>query len=194
MRDFDGLVSAVVVLGQTCEFPPDHPLESLPAEAPIAMFRSRVYTYYDTFGGCHGCIAAVTFCYQPGNKTGEEELMIIQIRKNGNGNVEDNYTVIVRPEEDRGNNCLERYNLGQGFCCVQQNLSESFKVEHMLWYFSLHILEGSVPEGSSALVRHRTETVDNTSQTHLNGMSILEDVYKPYLFFIIDPNAGMLSL
>ena len=73
-------LSAVVVMGETCQFPPDHPIQNLTVgqTVPVTeMERYHVYIYDRTFGDCRGCVRSLTFCYKPGSSN---ELMTVEIR------------------------------------------------------------------------------------------------------------------
>ena len=60
--------SAVVVSGQLCQFPSDHPIQDLESGGTVPvleMGNNHVYIYTDQFGSCHGCVRSLRFCYRP---------------------------------------------------------------------------------------------------------------------------------
>ena len=173
--------SAVVVSGELCEFPSDHPIQDLESGVAVPvqlMENNRVYIYTDQFGSCHGCVRSLRFCYLPNS----DELMTIEIR-NAGGGLQDSHIVTVDSTNDR-TNCAERYSLITAFCCVEQMLTEPFVMETPNRHYRLRF--GGVP---SLLLSHQTETVAGR-QEGLNGGVIEGDVYKPLFYFTIDPDDG----
>ena len=171
--------SAVVVSGQLCQFPSDHPIQVLESGGTVPvqeMQNNRVYIYTDWFGSCHGCVRSLRFCYKPVG----DEFMTIEIRTPGGGGL---HIVTVDSTNDR-TNCAERYSLGQVDCCVEQILTEPFVVGNQTFHYRLRF--GNV---ASLLLRHQTETVAGR-QEGLNGEVIEGDVYKPLFYFTIDPDDG----
>ena len=78
------ICSAVVVSGELCEFPSDHPIQVLESGEAVPvqqMGNNHVYIYTDQFGSCHGCVRSLRFCYGPIG----DELMTIEIRNAGGG-------------------------------------------------------------------------------------------------------------
>ena len=60
--------SAVVVSGELCEFPSDHPIQDLESGGTVPvqlMDNNRVHIYTDWFDSCHGCVRSLRFCYRP---------------------------------------------------------------------------------------------------------------------------------
>ena len=173
--------SAVVVSGELCQFPSDHPIRDLESGVTVPvqqMLNNRVYIYTDQFGDCHGCVRSLRFCYQPHS----DELMTIEIR-NPVGALRDSHVVTVNSTNDM-TNCAERYSLSPAFCCVEQILTEPFVVGNHNWHYQLRF--GNV---QSLLLRHQTETVAGR-QEDLNGGVIQNIVYKPLFYFTIDPDNG----
>ena len=173
--------SAVVVSGQLCEFPSDHPIQDLESEVAVLvqqMGNNRVYIYTDQFGSCHGCVRSLRFCYLPNS----DELMTIEIRSPG-GVLQDSHVVTVDSANDR-TNCAERYSLNTAYCCVEQMLTEPFVVGSQNWHYRLRF-----DNVASFLLRHQTETVAGR-QEGLNGGVIQDTVYKPLFYFTIDPDDG----
>ena len=176
------MYSAVVVSGELCEFPSDHPIQDLESGGTVPvqeMENNRVYIYTDQFGNCSGCVRSLRFCYLPNS----DELMTIEIR-NPVGALRDSHIVTVDSTNDR-TNCAERYSLDPAaYCCVEQMLTEPFVVgSHNLHY---RLRFGNVP---SLLLSHQTETVAGR-QEGLNGGVIQGTVYKPLFYFTIDPDDG----
>ena len=170
------MCSAVVVSGELCEFPSDHPIQVLESgvDVPVEeMLNNKVYIYTDQFGSCHGCVRSLRFCY----RSRMDELMTIEIRNPG-GVLQNSHIVTVDPA-----NCAERYSLGHTDCCVEQMLTEPFVVGNNFHYW---LRFGNV---ASLLLRHQTETVAGR-QEGLNGGVIEGDVYKPLFYFTIDPDDG----
>ena len=117
------MCSAVVVSGELCEFPSDHPIQDLESRVAVPvqeMQINRVYIYTDQFGSYHGCVRSLRFCYGPIG----DELMTIEIRCPG-GVLKESHIVTVESTNDR-NNCAERYSLNHTDCCVEQTLTEPF--------------------------------------------------------------------
>ena len=173
--------SAVVVSGQLCEFPSDHPIQALESGGTVPVLempQNHVYIYTDQFGSCHGCVRSLRFCYSPNMN----ELMTIEIRSPG-GVLRDSHVVTVDSTNDM-TNCAERYSLDPAFCCVEQMLTEPFVVGNQTLHYWLSF--GNV---ASLLLRHQTETVAGR-QEDLNGGVIEGDVYKPLFYFTIDPDDG----
>ena len=170
------ICSAVVVSGELCEFPSDHPIQDLESGVTVEMENNRVYIYTDWFDSCHGCVRSLMFCYKPVG----DELMTIEI---GNNGLSTSHTVTVDSTNDR-TNCAERYSLGQVDCCVEQMLTEPFVVGNHNWHYRLRFVNVA-----SHLLRHQTETVAGR-QEDLNGGVIEGDVYKPLFYFTIDPDDG----
>ena len=177
------MCSAVVVSGQLCEFPSDHPIQVLESGGTVPveeMGNNRVFIYTDQFGSCHGCVRSLRFCYGPIG----DELMTIEIRNNGGGvGLSTSHTVTVDSTNDR-TNCAERYSLDHAYCCVEQILTGPFVVGYQNLHYRLRF--GNV---ASLLLRHQTETVAGR-QEGLNGEVIEGDVYKPLFYFTIDPDDG----
>ena len=179
--------SAVIAVGERCEFPANNPIQDLESGETVpteSMYHDLVYVYTDTFGNCNGCVRSINFCYRPGNAQ-SEELMTIEIRNNGNQMVA-SYTVTANAENDR-NNCAERYSLSHTDCCVEQILTESFYIPNSGRRYALRI---SNP--SSSLLRHQTATANGFIE-HLNRQSMSGSVYKPLFYFTIDPSDGRFS-
>ena len=179
------LFSAVAVLGEICQFPPDHPVQDLESGETVQtqiLDHSRVYIYNDTFGNCHGCVRSVRFCYRLGS-TESEGLMTIEI---GNG-PRATHTVTVNSTHDRAN-CGARYSLDFAECCVEQMLTESFVVQSPDWNYALRIFNPS-----SSLLRHLTETVHG-QQKDLNGVPNEDPLYNPLFYFTIDTSDGRLIM
>ena len=175
------MCSAVVVSGELCEFPSDHPIQDLESGGTVpveAMVNNRVFIYTDQFDSCHGCVRSLRFCYRPFG----DELMTIEIRNLGGG-LQDSHIVTVDSTNDR-TNCAERYSLNHVYCCVEQILTEPFVVGNDNLHYRLRI--GNT---ASLPLRHQTETVAGR-QEHLNGEVIEGDVYKPLFYFTIDPDDG----
>ena len=177
------MYSAVVVSGELCEFPSDHPIQDLESGGTVPlqqMLNNRVHIYNTSFGSCHGCVRSLRFCYRPFG----DELMTIEIRNgSGGGGLRDSHVVTVDSTSDR-TNCAERYSLDQADCCVEQILTEPFVVGNQTFHYWLRF--GNV---ESLLLRHQTETVAGR-QEGLNGGVIEGDVYKPLFYFTIDPDDG----
>ena len=60
--------SAVVVSGELCEFPSDHPIQDLESGGTVPvqlMDNNRVHIYTNWFDSCHGCVRSLRFCYRP---------------------------------------------------------------------------------------------------------------------------------
>ena len=172
--------SAVVVSGQLCEFPSDHPIQDLESGGTVPvqeMDNNRMYIYTDQFESCHGCVRSLRFCYSPNS----DELMTIEIRSPG-GVLRDSHVVTVDSTNDR-TNCAERYSLITAYCCVEQMLTEPFVVGSQNLHYRLRI--GNV---ASLLLRHQTETVAGR-QEDLHGTTTVP-VYKPLFYFTIDPDDG----
>ena len=172
------MCSAVVVSGELCQFPSDHPIQILESEVAVPveeMENNRVYIYTDQFGNCSGCVRSLRFCYKPNMN----ELMTIEIGNNGDG-LSASHIVTVDSTNDM-TNCAERYSLNHFYCCVEQMLTEPFVVGHKNWHYRLRF--GNV---ASLLLRHQNETVAGR-QEGLNGA-----VYKPLFYFTIDPDDGRL--
>ena len=177
------MCSAVVVSGQLCEFPSDHPIQDLESGVAVpvqVMDNNRVHIYNTSFGSCHGCVRSLRFCYRPHS----DELMTIEIRNPGNGagggGLQASHIVTVHATNDR-TNCAERYSLNHTDCCVEQMLTEPFVVGNQNLHYWLRF--GNV---ASLLLRHQTETVAGR-QEGLNGGVIQNTVYKPLFYFTIDP-------
>ena len=173
--------SAVVVSGELCEFPSDHPIQDLESGVAVPvqqMPQNRVYIYTNQFDSCHGCVRSLRFCYLPNMN----ELMTIEIRIPG-GVLQASHIVTVDSTNDR-TNCAERYSLDHLYCCVEQILTEPFVVRSQNWHYWLRF--GNVP---SLLLRHLNETVAGR-QEDLNGGVIEGTVYKPLFYFTIDPDNG----
>ena len=103
--------SAVVVSGELCEFPSDHPIQDLESGVAVPvqqMDNNRVYIYTDTFDSCHGCVRSLRFCYRPNMN----EFITIEIRTPGNGGdggvFQASHVVTVDSTNDM-TNCAERY-------------------------------------------------------------------------------------
>ena len=178
------LFSAVAVLGEICQFPPDHPVQDLESGEAVQtqiLDHSRVYIYSDTFGSCHGCVRSVKFCYRLGSLE-SEDLMTIEI---GNG-PRATHTVTVNSTRD--SNCGARYSLDFAECCVEQMLTESFVVQSPDWNYALKIFNPT-----SSLLRHLTETV-NGQQKDLNGVPNEAPLYNPLFYFTIDTSDGRLAM
>ena len=170
--------SAVVVSGELCEFPSDHPIQDLESGGTVLvleMSNNHVYIYTDQFDSCHGCVRSLRFCYKPNMN----ELMTIEIRSPG-GVLQNSHVVTVDSTNDI-TNCAERYSLDPAFCCVEQILTEPFVVGSQNWHYLLRI--GNT---ASLLLNHQTETVAGR-QEDLNGGVIQNTVYKPLFYFTIDP-------
>ena len=179
------MYSAVVVLGELCEFPADHPIRDLAAGQTVPVQpidNNRVHVYTDQFGDCHGCVRALNFCYSP---NAQKEVMTVEIRTPGTILV--THTVTVNSTNDLYN-CAQRYTLNTPFCCVEQTLTEPFVVASQNRHYALRI--GNT---ASLLLRHSTETV-NGRQEHHNGMTMSGPVHKPLFYFIIDPSDGRLPV
>ena len=166
-----------------CEFPSDNPIQDLMQDADQVQAQvignRRTYVYTDVFGSdCVGCVRTLNFCYQTGDAE-SEELMTIEIRGPGQSGVRGSYTVMVNSMKDRAN-CPQNYNLGHDFCCVEQNLSESLKVENQHNFYALKI-----PNTQSMLLRS-TQMVNGHWIDH-NGNETQGSVYKPLFYFVIDP-------
>ena len=175
------MCSAVVVSGQLCQFPSDHPIQDLESGGTVPvleMLNNRVYIYTDQFGSCQGCVRSLRFCYQPQT----DEFMTIEIR-NAGGGLQDSHVVTVDSTNDM-TNCAERYSLNSAYCCVEQMLTEPFVVGSQNLHYWLRF--GNV---ASLLLRHQTETVAGR-QEGLNGEVIEGDVYNPLFYFTIDPDDG----
>ena len=176
------MYSAVVVSGELCEFPSDHPIQVLESGGTVPvqlMDNNRVYIYTDQFGSCHGCVRSLRFCY----KHQTDEFMTIEIRNPGGG-LRDSHNVTVDSTNDR-TNCAERYSLDpSAYCCVEQMLTEPFLVGNHNLHYRLRF--GNV---ASLLLRHQTETVAGR-QEGLNGGVIQNIVYKPLFYFTIAPDDG----
>ena len=173
--------SAVVVSGELCEFPSDHPIQDLESGETIPvqqMLNNRVYIYTDQFDSCHGCVRSLRFCYRPNSVS--DELMTIEIGNAGGGLI-DSHIVTVDSTNDI-TNCAERYSLNSVFCCVEQILTESFVVGNN-WHYRLRF--GNV---ASLLLRHQTETVAG-EQEDVHGTTTVP-VYKPLFYFTIDLDNG----
>ena len=174
--------SAVVVSGELCEFPYDHPIQVLESGGTVPvqfMENNRVYIYTDQFGSCHGCVRSLRFCYRPQT----DEFMTIEIRTPGGSGLQDSHIVTVDSANDM-TNCAERYSLDPAYCCVEQMLTEPFVVGNQNLHYWLRF--GNV---ASLLLRHLNETVAGR-QEDLNGGVIEGDVYKPLFYFTIDPDDG----
>ena len=173
--------SAVVVSGELCEFPSDHPMQALESGETVPvleMENNRVYIYTDQFESCHGCVRSLRFCYLPNS----DELMTIEIRSPG-GVLRDSHIVTVDAANDIAN-CADTDGLDHAFCCVEQILTEPFVVGSQNWHYRLRF--GNV---ASLLLRHQNETVAGR-QEDLNGGVIEDTVYKPLFYFTIDPDDG----
>ena len=177
------MCSAVVVSGQLCEFPSDHPIQDLESGGTVpveVMGNNRVFIYTGQFESCQGCVRSLRFCYQPSS----DELMTIEIGNNGGGGgLSTSHTVTVDSTNDR-TNCAERYSLITEYCCVEQMLTEPFVVGNHNLHYRLRF--DNVP---SLLLRHLNETVAGR-QEDLNGGVIEGDVYEPLFYFTIDPGDG----
>ena len=176
-------LSAVVVMGETCQFPPDHPIQNLTAGqmVPVTeMERHRVYIYNRTFGDCRGCVRSLTFCYKPGST---DEPMAIEIRNPQNDRIHTNHTVRVDVINDFYY-CAERYNLSSNYCCVNQELTAPFMVQEDRKYAL-----NSGNTGSPLLHQN-----DNVSGTLLDwhGSHLADTLYKPLFYFTIDSSSGRL--
>ena len=173
--------SAVVVSGELCEFPSDHPIQDLESGVAVPvqlMDNNRVHIYTDWFDSCHGCVRSLRFCYRPFG----DELMTIEIGNSGSVLI-DSHVVTVDSTNDI-TNCAERYSLDTVYCCVEQMLTEPFVVGSQNWHYRLRY--GNV---ASLLLRHQTETVAGR-QEGLNGGVIQNTVYKSLFYFTIDPDDG----
>ena len=175
--------SAVVVSGELCEFPSDHPIQVLESGGTVPvleMLNNRVYIYTDWFESCRGCVRSLRFCYRPFG----DELMTIEIRNPGGGDgLSASHIVTVDSTNDM-TNCAEQYSLGHTDCCVEQILTEPFVVGNDNLHYQLRF--GNV---ASLLLRHQTETVAGR-QEGLDSGVIEDDVYKPLFYFTIDPDDG----
>ena len=170
------MYSAVVVSGELCEFPSDHPIQDLESGGTVPvqlMGNNRVHIYNTSFGSCHGCVRSLRFCYRPYG----DELMTIEIRNHG-GVLKESHIVTVDSTNDR-TNCAERYSLNHTDCCVEQILTEPFVVGNQNWHYRLRI--GNV---ASVILRHQTETVAGR-QEDVHGTTTVP-VYKPLFYFTID--------
>ena len=180
------ICSAVVVSGELCQFPSDHPIQDLESGGTVPvleMDNNHVYIYTDQFGDCHGCVRSLRFCYRPQM----DEFMTIEIKNPGNGGgggvLQASHDVTVDSTNDR-TNCAETYSLDPAFCCVEQILAEPFVVGNQNLHYRLRF--GNV---ESLLLRHLNETVAGR-QEDLNGGVIQNTVYKPLFYFTIDPDDG----
>ena len=175
--------SAVVVSGQLCEFPSDHPIQVLESGVAVPvqqMDNNRVYIYTDTFDSCHGCVRSLRFCYRPNMN----ELMTIEIRNAGGGVLQASHNIVTVDSTNDRTNCAERYSLDHAYCCVEQMLTEPFVVGSQNLHYRLRF--GNV---ESLLLRHLNETVAGR-QENLHGGVIQNTVYKPLFYFTIDPDDG----
>ena len=179
------LFSASLVLAEYCQFPADHPIQDLESGDTVRvqiLDSRRVYIYTDSFDDCRGCVRSIKFCYSAG--IGDNvELMTILV---GN-DPRESHRVIVNSTHDRGN-CGQRYSLGLGDCCVEQILTESFVISSQSRHYALRIRN---PPASP--LRHQSKTVAGEI-VDLNGNPILEPVYQPLFYFVIDPSDGMSSV
>ena len=177
------ICSAVVVSGELCEFPSDHPIQDLESGGTVPvleMDNNHVYIYTDQFDSCHGCVRSLRFCYLPNSN----EFMTIEIRNSGGGNgFQANHVVTVDSTNDR-TNCAERYSLDRAYCCVEQMLTEPFVVGGQNLHYRLRF-DGV----ASLLLRHLNETVAGR-QEDVHGEVIQNTVYKPLFYFTIDPDDG----
>ena len=177
------MCSAVVVSGELCEFPSDHPIQDLESGGTVPvelMGNNRVHIYTDQFGNCSGCVRSLRFCYRPNS----DELMTIEIGNNGGGvGLSTSHTVTVDSTNDR-TNCAEIYSLNAADCCVEQMLTEPFVVGNHNLHYRLRF-----DNVASLLLRHLNETVAGR-QEGLNGGVIQNIVYKPLFYFTIDPDDG----
>ena len=172
--------SAVVVSGELCQFPSDHPIQDLESGVAVPvqqMENNHVYIYTDQFGSCHGCVRSLRFCYGPIS----DELMTIEIGTSGGG-LSASHVVTVDSTNDR-TNCAETYSLNHFYCCVEQILTEPFVVGNQNWHYWLRF--GNV---ASLLLRHLNETVAGR-QEDVHGTTTVP-VYKPLFYFTIHPGDG----
>ena len=155
-------------MGETCRFPQDHPIQNPVASDVVEMHQNRVYTFNNTFGNCSGCVTSLTFCYRPRNVS---QLMTIEIKKPGNsGNIDITHVVTVNSTNDR-NNCARRYGLTHPDCCVNQTLTEPFRVQRQSHYAL------NISTTDSLLLR----------LTQMEG-----SMYRPLFYFTIDTSSGRL--
>ena len=172
-------------------FPSDNPIQDLVGGGTVQaqpVGTHRTYVYTDVFGMCcRGYVRALNFCYRTGNSE-SEELMTIEIRGPGNSGVRDNYTVMVNSMRDRAN-CTQRYNLDHTDCCVEQTLSESFKVDNDDNFYALRI-----PTTPSLLLHQTTETVAGYWEDRFGNEMQGPMINKPLFYFVIDPSDGRLGI
>ena len=176
-----------MVRGETCQFPPDHPIQNLTAGQTVlvqTVMQYRRYIYDRTFGGCSGCVRNLTFCYRHGGAV--LNAMTVEIRNPGNGN---NKTFDVTVNADNLHNCAENYGLGSPNCCVNQTLAEPFRVQSDKHYAL------NIGHTSSLLLRHQDDTVPGMQErTHPSSSPLPGSVYKPLFYFTIDTTNGRLYI
>ena len=169
---------SVLASGELCQFPQDHPIP--PGDQAIqTMDNHRVHVYTDQFGGCHGCVRELHFCYRRGGSV--STVMTIEIRNPGTTLDTHTVTVMLNDRSDCG---LD--GLGSEDCCVEQVLTESFIISQNQ-HFALRI-----PNTANLLLRLSSVTA-NGFQENLSGDRIGDSVYKPLLFFVIDSKFFHLS-
>ena len=179
----------IIAFAELCRFPPGNPIEDLILNQMVpveVMHHIRLYVYTDELDmEYRGCVRAVTLCYSP-RGTETEEIFSIQIRHNDT--VEQTHYVTLYPADDMNDNCEERYNLNNAYCCVEYVFTAPFFVNQ-----NRHYALG-LPDGLQSLpLRHLTETV-NGSQINLNNNSTIDDVmYKPLFYFTIDTSQSKLN-
>ena len=176
-------------MGETCQFPPDHPIQNLMAEQVVpvqTVIQYHRYIYDRTFGSCSGWVNSLTFCYKPGST---DNLMTIEIRSPESGNnPSPTYDVTVNNQNDL-HNCVKRYTLDSQYCCVEQMVTPPFSVQSSKHYAL------NIDQTNSLLLHHQNDTVSGMQeQTHSSSSSssLPGPVYKPLFYFTIDTTNGRL--